>query len=475
MTLMTPPHSRFDKENRCAARSMSARVAWSQVNEYHSATSPVCKRKFAASASKELPVRSILKQTSYPILPLLFPENERQVTPEPGDPLSDLHYLDRPVNKILAHRSTLLDLIEAYSVLTARLRAAVQETTDSNCSWPLFQPIQKRRLAFVDSVIRDLGRALVDPMEGDDQLGCLDPEPPSVLPSPEKSPRKRRCGMDEEQVKYARDLATVSHAVIKFLGLVFTLPAVYALFDGSLSQFHLHFLSVLTSALLGLDLGSMVTQALAIPLAPELPTPNSRKTCALAIWLLQTQRLPADVLAPAKDRITYALRRAIEGELGKEGKRGSASDGMKVSRIACHWHWNSLGRTDCHLCRPSTIFPFKSPLFSCLRSPNCSLPSSIIFLHLDLLCELRRAMHLVAWPSARPRFPSRTYIRGSPTLSTQYLQILLHHRQLHLLAHPAPENPTRCLLRHCARRWPRTIHHALRRAPSGHSARSLPS
>ena len=87
----------------------------------------------------------------------------------------------------------------------------------------------------------------------------------------------------------------------------------------------------MTDALLDQDIGSMVTQALAIPLAPELPTPNSRKTCALAIWLLQTQRLPADVLAPAKDRITYALRRAVEGELGKEGKKGSASDGMKVS------------------------------------------------------------------------------------------------------------------------------------------------
>ncbi len=44
--------------------------------------------KLAVSASKELPVRSTLKQTSYPILPLLSPENERQVTTEPGDPLT---------------------------------------------------------------------------------------------------------------------------------------------------------------------------------------------------------------------------------------------------------------------------------------------------------------------------------------------------------------------------------------------------
>ncbi|KAI9455511.1 hypothetical protein F5148DRAFT_1378062 [Russula earlei] len=311
MTLLTPPHSRSDKENRRASPAIHARVAWSQVNEYHSVASPTGTRKPAGSASKELPLRSILKQTPYPILPLLFLENKRQVTPEPGDPLSDLHYLDGPVNKILAQCSTLPDLIEAYSVLTARLRAAVQETTDNNCSWPLFQPIRKHRMAFLDRVVRDLARPLSDPMDGNDRLGCTIPEPPPALPSPEKSPRKRRCGMNEEQVKYARDLATVSHAVMKFLGLVFTLPAVYTQFDYQ-------------------HLGSMVTQALAIPLAPELPTLNARKTCALAIWLIQTQRLPAEVLGPAKDRIAYALRRAIEGELGKEGKKGSVCDGLKA-------------------------------------------------------------------------------------------------------------------------------------------------
>ena len=81
------------------------------------------------------------------------------------------------------------------------------------------------------------------------------------------------------------------------------------------------------------QLGQILTQVLAIPLAPELPTINARKTCSFAIGLLQAQRLPARVLVPARDRITYALRRAIEGELGKEGKKGSISDGFKVYRL----------------------------------------------------------------------------------------------------------------------------------------------
>ena len=77
----------------------------------------------------------------------------------------------------------------------------------------------------------------------------------------------------------------------------------------------------------------MLTQVLAIPMAQELPTPNARKTCALAIWLIQIQRLPVEVLEPARDRIAYALRRGIEGELGKEGKKGSQTDGLKVRTV----------------------------------------------------------------------------------------------------------------------------------------------
>lgn len=79
------------------------------------------------------------------------------------------------------------------------------------------------------------------------------------------------------------------------------------------------------------QLRQILAGLLAIPLADELPTPNARKTRALAIWLIQVQRLPAAILQPAADRIAYALRRGIDGELGKEGKKGSTSDGLKVN------------------------------------------------------------------------------------------------------------------------------------------------
>ena len=50
------------------------------------------------------------------------------------------------------------------------------------------------------------------------------------------------------------------------------------------------------------------------------------------------QRLPAEVLLPVADRIASAIERGIDGTLGKEGKKGSASDGLKVHTrfIVCH-------------------------------------------------------------------------------------------------------------------------------------------
>lgn len=78
------------------------------------------------------------------------------------------------------------------------------------------------------------------------------------------------------------------------------------------------------------ELRELLTEVLAIPTADILPTPNARKTCALAIWVIQVQRLSRNILQPLSMRIAHVIRRGIDGELGKEGKKGSASDGLKA-------------------------------------------------------------------------------------------------------------------------------------------------
>lgn len=138
-------------------------------------------------------------------------------------------------------------------------------------------------------------------------------------------------------------------------------------------------------------LSSILTQVLAIPMAENLPTPNSRKTCALSIWLLQVQRLPATVVGPAKDRIAYALRRGIEGELGKEGKKGSASDGLKVG--CPHSHIYSFNKICCRLSMTCLciIRISSSPL-----SPTSFPPSSRICLPPRFLFEYKHVTPSVA-------------------------------------------------------------------------------
>ena len=243
MSLFTPPSTAHriskDKENR--EIDPSSRVIFAKDHKIHifgsptHGPTPTHSQKLLA-VPKVAAGRSILKKRqSIYLTPFEEDEPQREVTPEPSDPLCDLAYLAYPVSVITRpegaeNPASLRELIEAYSVLAARLRSCVTGTTDVDASWPLFQPLRKQRHAFVSAVVRDLGKALVNPASGTEQE---ERERHRVLlPSPKNTPKKKRDGMTAEQVKRARDLCTTSHAVIKLLSLVFTLPAICSVFLG---------------------------------------------------------------------------------------------------------------------------------------------------------------------------------------------------------------------------------------------------
>ncbi|KAK0464495.1 uncharacterized protein EV420DRAFT_1725380 [Desarmillaria tabescens] len=322
MSLPTPPSTshRADKENRPIASS--SRVIWSPTDKIHP-LSNLPRIPQIRSASRDHPTKSILKKPTR-LSPI--PEtSKREITPEPGSPQEDDKYLMTPLSKIVASDPPMSDLIESYSILTARLRSCVHDPDEVKSSWPLFNPLRDHREKLANAIVRDVGRALVDPLEG--ALSEKDHNR-AFLPSPQNSPKKKK-GMNAEQVKYARDLCTTSHAVIKLLGFVLTLPPIFEIFTGALFIFF-NDNKMLKAVDIDTELRSVLTSVLAIPLAKELPTLYTRKTCALSIWLIQVQRLPAEVLEPAADRIAYALSRGIDGELGKEGKKGSANDGLRA-------------------------------------------------------------------------------------------------------------------------------------------------
>jgi hypothetical protein len=210
MTLPTPPGtSHRDKENRFPG---VPHVVWSANNLIHDLTAILpLNIPIMASKSKRLPSKSILKNRDHRVLLPILEDNQKESTPEPSNPLTDINYLSSPVSKILDPDSSLRELIESYSILAA-----------------LFQPIREHREAIIQAFIRDLAKALADPPKSENipEESCTEDDVASLLPNP---PKKR--GMTAEQVKYARDLCTTCHAVMKVLATVFILPAVHKIFS----------------------------------------------------------------------------------------------------------------------------------------------------------------------------------------------------------------------------------------------------
>lgn len=121
----------------------------------------------------------------------------------------------------------LKDLIQAYNILAARIRTAVLGEAEIDSTLPLFDPLRSNQDLFTDAVIRDLGRVMVDPSLPKEK------RPEVSLPSPRPSPSRKRHGMTEDEVRYARDLATTTHSVVKLLAQLFASPQLCQLFSGA--------------------------------------------------------------------------------------------------------------------------------------------------------------------------------------------------------------------------------------------------
>jgi len=160
-------------------------------------------------------------------------------------------------------------------------------------------------------------------------------------------------------VTFCYEISCIGHGVTSYLQVVrwFVAFVVSCILD------------VLISRLADSQLRELLGEVLAIPNADTLPTPNARKTCALAIWVIQVQRLSRPILQPLAFRIAHVIRRGIDGELGKEGKKGSASDGLKVRYFTC-FDINELTKI-----RLSMNFRSSNQLLSSPLSPTFWTPS----------------------------------------------------------------------------------------------------
>lgn len=235
MSLPTPPsssHRRDKAEENNFFELVTRSVTWIEEPEIHCLSTPL---KTLTVCSKQRPSakHSILKKSTTLLVP--HAAKQRDCTPEPAEILRNEDYLARPLTQIISVEdpdcpASLANLIEGYNVLAARLRSAIAESTDGDSDWPLFQPLRQNTEPFVDAIVRDLGRVFVDPLSfcpvvEEEKSKC-------ILPSPEKTPTRKKGGMTGEQAKYARDLCTTCHSVIRTLSVIFAVPRFYKFFDG---------------------------------------------------------------------------------------------------------------------------------------------------------------------------------------------------------------------------------------------------
>ncbi|KAG8830212.1 hypothetical protein FRC17_005196 [Serendipita sp. 399] len=324
------------------------RVAFSDRNREHF-FDPGLPANLTPPSSQE-PSKSILKKRTYEeyLADDLFPPErlQRASTPEPENPPEHPAYLLSPIKTLVQSvapgtfedvpEADLLGLIEAYCVITARIRAKLlpaaipggnKPVSTDTILQPALQPLREYASQIATSISRDILRALEDPLQS-----CGKPVPQAPLSPPPSSPSPfdsspvasetqesssttsgKKGGMNEQQVKHARDLCTVSQSAMKLLSCL------------------LSFIGLVREGLLFTEseLSDLLGAVITLPLSSPLPTPNSRKTCALAVNVLSSSNFTPTALATHADQIAAVFKRSIDGELGREGKKGSAADALR--------------------------------------------------------------------------------------------------------------------------------------------------
>ena len=144
-----------------------------------------------------------------------------------ADPMTSLVYLSSPLDTILESMDdphlryvSLHDLIEAYSVLSSRIRTQMNVIIKANRPPPALAPLKEHAPLLARALMRDVRRAFIDPSTS------LQKTPPSCESSSAHLP------VIDHEIQYARDLTILCHHALRFLSDVFVFNPLYSLFTG---------------------------------------------------------------------------------------------------------------------------------------------------------------------------------------------------------------------------------------------------
>jgi hypothetical protein len=286
----------------------------------HTTWSQEPKHSLGQAKVASVPLKSILKNPTSSYMP---PASKTPSEPV-HDPLASRAFFMSPAETLLestgpnADDISFHDLIEAYNTFSLRIRSQIRVIL-KNAGTPPPALISLKECAdqMSEALRRDLKRTREEPSSNSRRTSFAQD---SLQTIPE---------IDEEEIRAARDLALLSQQVLRFLSDIFSFPPLYSIFSStSTSMSARHAFNLL--AIPANDLRSILSELLVLGSAPCIPGPASRRTWTFVVWILSVQNLPSEVLLPAKREIVSVLKRALEGQIGKDQAK---SDGLQVVEL----------------------------------------------------------------------------------------------------------------------------------------------
>ncbi|KAJ7195440.1 hypothetical protein GGX14DRAFT_474749 [Mycena pura] len=211
----------------------------------------------------------------------------------PNEFLASPAYFMSPVTTVLesagqgANDISVHDLIEAYNMISNRIRSQIRVILADEAPRPALVPLQECSRQLGEALRRDLKRVREEPFFDARRTSSIE------------GSFQRSISMNEEETRVSRDLALLAHQVLRLISEIFAFSPLYSIFSTN-------------------DLRSILNELLALGLAPFIPDPTSRRTWTLVVWVLSVQDLPSAVLLPAIRQIVSVLKRAMEGRIGKD-------------------------------------------------------------------------------------------------------------------------------------------------------------
>lgn len=239
------------------------------------------------------------------------------------DPLDDPRYLAAPVDilcdSVKAPRLfSSHDIAEAYCTLSTRVRHGIAATKDISQVDRIFAALEhiKAQVSIVCAAMqRDIRLAFVDPFLEVQSRNCSSLAPGSLPPSNTPTGAsfvERKLTVHEE--KRGKDRSLVCTRALQFISVIFHEKPFQRIFSCMFNPISLIFRPITDPIpnVAAEELLLLLGDILKIAFAPKLPSLSASKIRLLCLWILQSQQLPQEALAPKAPEILKSLMKSLE-------------------------------------------------------------------------------------------------------------------------------------------------------------------